>query len=81
MLADVERALPEECGSAGVYPDGRTGGFKFAVKKVPASREGAVGKAELTTDDITCFILHQANRRIVEAVAKRLRAGHSENFQ
>ena len=48
--------------------------LKFAVKKVPTAVKELLEKAELTTDDITYFILHQANRRIVEAVAKRLRA-------
>lgn len=47
--------------------------FKFAVKKVPKAVKELLEKAELTVDDITYFILHQANRRIVEAVAKRLK--------
>lgn len=47
--------------------------FKFAVKKVPESIHELLGKANLTSGDIDYYILHQANRRIVEAVAKRMK--------
>lgn len=46
--------------------------YKFAVKTVPKVIDEAVGKAGLTVDEIDLFILHQANYRIIEAVAKRL---------
>lgn len=46
--------------------------YKFAVKTVPKVIEEAVHGAELTVDEIDLFILHQANYRIIEAVAKRL---------
>lgn len=47
--------------------------FKFAVKKVPESIHELLEKANLTSGDIDYYILHQANRRIVEAVAKRMK--------
>lgn len=47
--------------------------FRFAVKKVPEAVEGLLDKAELTMDDIDYLVLHQANRRIVEAVARKLK--------
>lgn len=47
--------------------------FKFAVKKVPESIHELLLKAELASGDIDYYILHQANRRIVEAVAKRMK--------
>ena len=47
--------------------------FKFAVKKVPKAVKEVLEEAGLKADDIDYFILHQANRRIVEAVAKRLK--------
>lgn len=47
--------------------------FRFAVKRVPEAVEELLNKAELTMDDIDYLVLHQANRRIVEAVAKRLK--------
>ena len=48
--------------------------FKFAVKTVPAAIEDALEKAGVTVDDIDLFLLHQANIRIIESVAKRLNA-------
>lgn len=52
--------------------------FRFAVKKVPEAVEELLEKAELTMNDIDYLVLHQANRRIVEAVAKRLKTDISK---
>lgn len=49
--------------------------FKFAVTKVPEAVREVLKKAELSVDDISWFLLHQANIRIIESVAKRLRLG------
>lgn len=46
--------------------------YKFAVKTVPKVIEEAVKKAGLEVEDIDLFVLHQANLRIIESVAKRL---------
>ena len=46
--------------------------YKFAVKTVPKSIEEALLKANVKTDEVKYFLLHQANLRIIEAVAKRL---------
>lgn len=46
--------------------------YKFAVKTVPKVIEEAVEAAGLSLDEIDHFILHQANYRIIESVAKRL---------
>lgn len=46
--------------------------FKFAVRCVPEAVREVLEKNELTTADIDCYILHQANKRIVDSVAKRL---------
>ncbi len=46
--------------------------FKFAVKRVPEVITEVLKLNRLDTDEITYYILHQANKRIVEAVAKRL---------
>jgi 3-oxoacyl-[acyl-carrier-protein] synthase-3 len=46
--------------------------FKFAVSKVPEVIRELLQREALTTDKIDYFILHQANARIVSAVAKRL---------
>lgn len=47
--------------------------FKFAVKTVPACIEDALEKAGLAPEEVTYFLLHQANRRIIQSVAKRLK--------
>lgn len=46
--------------------------FKFAVKTVPKAITQSLEKAGCTVDDIDVFLLHQANMRIIESVAKRL---------
>ena len=46
--------------------------FKFAVRSVPQAVEEVLEKNQVAQEEISCYILHQANRRIVEAVAKRL---------
>lgn len=46
--------------------------FKFAVRAIEESTRRALDRAGLTTDDVDCFIAHQANLRILDAAAKRL---------
>lgn len=46
--------------------------FKFAVKKVPEAIHEVLEANAVRQDEIDYYILHQANRRIVESVAKRL---------
>ena len=46
--------------------------FKIAVKRVPEAVKEVLEKNNMTAEEIDYFILHQANKRIVEAVAKRL---------
>lgn len=47
--------------------------FKFAVKAFPESVENVLTQQNLTADDIDIFIPHQANIRIIEAIAKRFK--------
>lgn len=49
--------------------------FQFAVRQVPEAVCQVLKKNDLNTEEIHWFILHQANQRIVEAAARRLRAG------
>jgi 3-oxoacyl-[acyl-carrier-protein] synthase-3 len=46
--------------------------YRFAVKRVPEVIEKALFRAELTVDQIDWLVLHQANQRILDAVAERL---------
>ncbi len=53
--------------------------FKFAVSKVPEVITELLRREQLEPEEIDYFILHQANARIVSAVAKRL-GGNMEKF-
>ena len=46
--------------------------FKFAVRKVPQCIDTALEKAALKPEDVDLYLLHQANCRIIQSVAKRL---------
>lgn len=46
--------------------------YKFAVKTVPAAITEALDKAGISADQVKYFLLHQANIRIIEAVAKKM---------
>lgn len=46
--------------------------FKFAVRQVPACIQELLTAIDKKAEDIDLFVLHQANLRIVEGVAKRL---------
>jgi 3-oxoacyl-[acyl-carrier-protein] synthase-3 len=46
--------------------------FKFAVKSVPEVINEALELNHVSSGEISYYILHQANRRIIEAVARRL---------
>lgn len=47
--------------------------FRFAVKRVPESIETLMKRNQTAPEEIAYYVLHQANERIVEAVARRLR--------
>ncbi|MFC1594303.1 beta-ketoacyl-ACP synthase III [Candidatus Omnitrophota bacterium] len=47
--------------------------FKLAVKIMADAAEQALAKAKLTPGDVGCYIFHQANIRILLAVAKKLK--------
>lgn len=53
--------------------------FKFAVSRVPEVIRELLGREKLSADDIDYFVLHQANARIVGAVAKKV-CGNPEKF-
>lgn len=46
--------------------------YRFAVTKVPEVIEKALYRANLTVEQIDWLILHQANQRIMDAVAEKL---------
>ncbi len=46
--------------------------YRFAIDRVPDAIDKVIHQANLTSGDIDWLILHQANQRIMDAVAKRL---------
>lgn len=47
--------------------------FKFAVKKVPECINELLSDTGVSADEIRYFVIHQANYRIIESIAKRLK--------
>jgi 3-oxoacyl-[acyl-carrier-protein] synthase-3 len=62
----------EISGSAFLVMDG-SAVFKFAVKAFAELANEALGANEMTIGDVDWFIPHQANSRIIEATAKRIK--------
>ena len=54
-----------------IYQDGKTV-FKFAVQGMSDVSAEILEKNGLTGDDVTLFVPHQANLRIIDAAAKRM---------
>jgi 3-oxoacyl-[acyl-carrier-protein] synthase-3 len=55
-----------------IYQDGRTV-YKYAVAGMADITEEIVKKHNIRSEDIRLFIPHQANQRIIDAVAKRIK--------
>jgi len=55
-----------------IHMDGQ-GTYKFAVATVPKVIEQVVNEAGLTYDEIDHFVMHQANLRIIESIAKKVK--------
>lgn len=47
--------------------------YKFAVSTVPKSISRVLEKAGVTAEEVDYYVLHQANIRIIQSVAKRLK--------
>ena len=47
--------------------------FSFAITKPPISIKKMMEKYELTTDDVDYFLIHQANKLIVDRIVKKLK--------
>jgi 3-oxoacyl-[acyl-carrier-protein] synthase-3 len=62
-----------------VYMDGRAV-FKFATKKIVSSVSHVLEEAHVTPDEIKYFIPHQANARIVEVAAKKLKVPYERFY-
>lgn len=47
--------------------------FKFAVRKIPSIVQTLTQKANVEMNRLNCILLHQANQRIIQTAAKRLK--------
>lgn len=58
-------------GPAPLQMDGR-GVFAFAVRHIPRLLHSLLARCDLSAEQIDHFLLHQANRRLLEAVARHM---------
>ncbi|MDB9525515.1 ketoacyl-ACP synthase III [Oscillatoria sp. CS-180] len=73
--ADSQALTSDKTVQKGTYQPVTMNGkevYRFAVKRVPEIIEKALFHAGLSTDGIDWLLLHQANQRILDAVAERL---------
>lgn len=68
----TDRVANFEADNYLMYMDGREV-FKFAVSMVPRAIEEVLEKNSLAKEDIKYYVLHQANGRIIDSVARRLK--------
>lgn len=65
-------AFPKEVASIDPFTMAGREVYRFATHEVPQSIINAAQQANLSLNEIDCFLLHQANKRIIEQIAKRL---------
>lgn len=70
---DMSQAIRISEESGALHQEGQAV-FRWATTKIAPVALRAIERAGLTPADVDVFVPHQANLRIVEAVAKRLRA-------
>lgn len=74
--AQAQELIPGVTVGQGTYQPISMNGqevYRFAVKKVPEILEKALFRANLSVDEIDWLLLHQANQRILDAVAERFK--------
>jgi len=60
-----------------IFQEGKTV-FKFAVSNMADVAERIMDQNNLTSDDVTWLVPHQANKRIIDATANRMGVDHSK---
>jgi 3-oxoacyl-[acyl-carrier-protein] synthase 3 len=65
-------ANPEKEDNKYLYMDGKMI-FNFATKVVPSSIKNILEKNDLTLDDVKYIVPHQANSRIIDIIARKLK--------
>lgn len=72
--------VKQEVISNVMYMDGREV-YKFATTVVPKSIQKVLEDTEYTAEDVKMFILHQANSRIMDSVAKKIGVDTNKFFK
>ena len=54
--------------------------YRFAVSKIPECVTKLLDSAEVSVDDVDMFIFHQANLRIIESAARKLKISDEKYF-
>jgi 3-oxoacyl-[acyl-carrier-protein] synthase-3 len=54
--------------------------YKFAVSTVPDSIQKVLAQANMTVSDVDKYVLHQANIRIIQAIADKLGESHDKFY-
>lgn len=67
----------EEASSLALQMDGRAV-FDFAIRDVVASLKNLLVEAELSTEAVDYFLLHQANDRMLDKMARKLGVGREK---
>jgi 3-oxoacyl-[acyl-carrier-protein] synthase-3 len=80
VLTKSNRFNPNEVSEAYMYMDGREV-YKFATTEVPKNILDVLEGTNYTANDIDWFILHQANARIMDSIAKKLQVDKEKFFK
>ena len=55
--------------------------YSFAIKVVPKCIEQVLYGTEYSVDDVSWFVLHQANERIIDSVAKKMKVSSGKFYK
>lgn len=68
----VTEEIRQQCNGSSLKLDGLKV-FSFSTSKVPQSILNSINKANIALNDVDFFILHQANKLIIETIRKKLK--------
>ena len=78
--AAIHAGGPSRAGSAPITMDGRAV-FRFAVDALPKCLHAVLDETQLTLDDLSWVVCHQANRRIIDHCVKALQADPAKFYK
>ena len=78
--AAIHAGGPSRAGSAPITMDGRAV-FRFAVDALPKCLHAVLDETQLTLDDLSWVVCHQANSRIIDHCVKALHADAAKFYK